>query len=134
MSNIAVGSCLCGAVTFVAPLPARWVAHCHCTRCQRAHGAPFVTWVGFLEAHVQITSPGSELRWFETAEGAGRGFCGQCGSPMFFRSPRYPGELHIARALFHTAIEQLPSANAFFSSHAPWAVGAHRLPAEAEPG
>lgn len=133
MSPVAVGSCLCGAVTFAAALPARWVAHCHCTRCQRAHGAPFVTWVGFSEEQVQIASPGIELRWFETEEGAGRGFCGHCGSPMFFRSTRYPGELHIARALFHTELEQQPSVNAFFSSHVPWAVDAHRLPTDPEP-
>lgn len=130
MSPLAVGSCLCGAVRFSAALPAQWVAHCHCTRCQRAHGAPFVTWVGFGATAVEISSSGSELRWFETAEGAGRGFCGHCGSAMFFRSPRYPGELHIARALFHTALEQLPTSNAFFNSHVQWAVDAHRLPVE----
>lgn len=133
MSPVAVGSCLCEAVTFSAALPALWVAHCHCTRCQRAHGAPFVTWVGFPEQAVQIVSPGSDLRWYETAEGAGRGFCGHCGSPMFFRSPRYPGELHIARTLFQTELEQQPTSNVFFGSHVPWAVSAHRLPAEPDP-
>lgn len=132
MSPVAVGSCLCGAVRFSAVQPAQWVAHCHCTRCQRAHGAPFVTWVGFLAPAVEITSPEDTLRWYETAEGAGRGFCGHCGSPMFFRSPRYPGELHIARALFHTELEQWPTSNVFFGSHAPWALDAHRLPVEPE--
>ncbi|MGE5337814.1 MAG: GFA family protein, partial [Gemmatimonadota bacterium] len=46
----AVGSCLCGAVGFEFELPPKWVAHCHCTQCQRAHGAAFVTWVGVDEA------------------------------------------------------------------------------------
>ena len=118
---------------FAATLPPRWVAHCHCTRCQRAHGAPFVTWAGFLEQDVEIASSGGALRWFETVEGVGRGFCGHCGSPMFFRSPRCPGELHIARALFHADLDQLPTSNAFFSSHAPWALEAHRLPLDTEP-
>lgn len=133
MPNPALGSCLCGAVRFSAALPALWVAHCHCTRCQRAHGAPFVTWVGFPEQAVQITEPVGELRWFETEEGAGRGFCGCCGSPMFFRSGRYPGELHIARALFHTELDQQPSSNAFFGSHVRWALNAHQLPDDPEP-
>lgn len=134
MSSVAAGSCLCGAVTFTVPLPAQWVAHCHCTRCQRAHGAAFVTWVGFLEQDVEVASPSGALRWFETPEGAGRGFCGHCGSPLLFRSPRYPGELHIARAAFLTALTQQPTSNVFFSTHAPWAVDAHGLPAEPEPG
>lgn len=134
MSPVAVGSCLCKAVTFLAALPALWVAHCHCTRCQRAHGAPFVTWVGFPEHAVEITSAEGALRWYETAEGAGRGFCGHCGSPMFFRSPRYPGELHIARALFHNDLVQRPTSNVFFGSHVPWAVDVHGLPVEPDPG
>lgn len=133
VSPVAEGSCLCGAVRFSATLPALWVAHCHCTRCQRAHGAPFVTWVGFQDSAVEVASPGGALRWFETAEGAGRGFCGHCGSPMFFRSPRYPGELHVARALFHEALAQRPTSNVFYRSRAPWALDVHRLPAEPEP-
>lgn len=30
------GQCLCGAINFSASFPSKWVAHCHCTRCQRA--------------------------------------------------------------------------------------------------
>ena len=44
--TVASGACLCRAVGFVATLPSRWVAHCHCSRCRRAHGAAFVTFVG----------------------------------------------------------------------------------------
>ena len=43
------GACLCGAVTFRVALPPKWVAHCHCSMCRRAHGAGFVTWVGVDE-------------------------------------------------------------------------------------
>ena len=48
------GQCLCGAVAFTAALPSKWVAHCHCTLCQRAHGAAFVTWVGMDSARVAV--------------------------------------------------------------------------------
>ena len=130
--NAAHGACLCGAVCFTARLPARWVAHCHCSRCQRAHGAPMVTWVGFAAIDVQIDATADALRWFETAPGAGRGFCGRCGSPMFFRSPRYPGELHIARAVFDTELAQQPSSQVFVSTRAAWALDARTLPVEPE--
>jgi hypothetical protein len=129
---VAEGGCLCGAVRFSAELPALWVAHCHCSRCQRAHGAPFVTWVGFRADAVVLPPEGSSLRWFTTPEGAGRGFCAHCGSPMCFKSPAYPGELHIARAVFLTELQQLPSSNVFFSTHARWAVDVHQLPREDE--
>ena len=123
------GSCLCGAVAFSAPLPARWVAHCHCTRCQRAHGAAFVTWAGFAADLVALTDPQQQLRWHAHGE-ARRGFCGRCGSPMFFQSSHYPGELHIARALIQSPMDQAPQCHAFFSTHVHWATLAEPLPIE----
>ena len=115
------GSCLCGAVQFDTRLPSRWVAHCHCTRCQRAHGAPFVTWVGFPVSAVDVKDEGARLQWHVAAEGGSRGFCGNCGSPMFFKSQRWPDELHVARALFLEPIDREPQAHAFFETHVAWA-------------
>src|SRR5690606_34943450 len=46
----ASASCFCGAIRIDAELPSKWVAHCHCTMCRRAHGAAFVTWAGFDDA------------------------------------------------------------------------------------
>lgn len=43
--NTASGTSLCGAISFTAGLPGKWVARCHCTRCRRAYGAAFVTWI-----------------------------------------------------------------------------------------
>ena len=122
------GSCLCGAVTFAAELPPKWVAHCHCSRCQRAHGAAFVTWVGFEEAAVDVNDPESSLRWHVAAEGGHRAFCGLCGSPMFFKSLRWAGELHIARALFIDPIAQAPMAHVNFDTHVPWVTLGDELP------
>lgn len=114
------GSCLCGAVKFSVPLPVQWVAHCHCTRCQRAHAAAVVTWVGVAEPAVRLSDPDSALRWYRAESGGERGFCGRCGSPMFFKSARWPGELHIARALFAEAPGQEAQAHVFYDSHVDW--------------
>ncbi len=132
MQSRAHGSCLCGAVLFAADLPPKWVAHCHCSRCQRAHGAAFVTWVGFAEGDVKVSDPQQLLGWYCLTK-ASRGFCTRCGSPMFFRSLRYPGELHVARALFHERLAQQPQTHAFFSAHVSWATLADELPIEPEP-
>ena len=132
MQSRAHGSCLCGAVSFEAALPATWVAHCHCSRCQRAHGAAFVTWAGFRDGDVMVSDHQQTLGWYRETE-ASRGFCTACGSPMFFKSPMYPGELHVSRALFHGQLAQEPQAHAFFSSHVSWATLADDLPIEPEP-
>ena len=113
------GSCLCGDVRFVATLPTKWVAHCHCTFCRRAHGAPFVTWAGFDADQVSI-DPDASPTWYESSAGAARGFCPRCGSPMFFKSQRWPGELHVARALIADALDRAPTAHVYFESHVPW--------------
>lgn len=127
----ALASCLCGAVRLHAALPTKWVAHCHCTRCQRAHGAPLVTWAGFEAAQVAVDDAGGALRWHVAAEGGSRGFCGTCGSPMLFKSARWPGELHVARALFTTPLDRAPQAHVFFDTHVPWLDCADELPRHA---
>ena len=119
-ATAARGSCLCGAVRFRADLPSKWVAHCHCTYCRRAHGAPFVTWVGFPSGQFSL-EPGSESpTWYESSADAKRAFCPRCGSPMFFQSARWPGEVHVARALFADPLDREPSAHVFFENHVPW--------------
>lgn len=128
MSASASGSCLCGAVVFVATLPSRWVAHCHCTRCQRAHGAAFVTWAGFVESDVVIADEQAQLRWHPGIEGGRRAFCGCCGSPMFFQSPRWPGEIHVARALFVDPLDREAQLHVHYQSHVPWVACADSLP------
>ena len=124
------GSCLCTAVQFAARLPTKWVAHCHCTRCQRAHGAPFVTWAGFEAAAVEISDPQAQLRWYVASEGGSRGFCGRCGSPMFFKSERWPGELHVARALFCEPLDREPQAHVYYETHVQWVTITDNLPKE----
>jgi hypothetical protein len=124
---------LCGSVSFGAGLPSNWIAHCHCTRCQRAHGAAFVTWVSVASQRVAIDDPGHALRWFASPGGGERGFCGRCGSPMFFRSARWPGELHIARALFSDALDREPQAHGYYDTHVPWVHVADALPKKPDP-
>jgi hypothetical protein len=132
VSGPAQGSCLCSAVKFSAKLPPKWVAHCHCTRCQRAHGAAVVTWAGFEAAAVSIDDPAQSLRWHVAAAGGSRGFCGLCGSPMFFKSERWAGELHVARALFTTPLDREPQAHVYYNTHVDWLQLADQLPKRGE--
>ena len=132
-ASMARGACLCGAVSFSAALPSLWVAHCHCTRCQRAHGAAFVTWVGMDEARVQVADPEHLLHWYEAPEGGSRGSCSRCGSPMFFKAAAWPGQLHIARALFTDPVDRAPQAHAYFDTHVGWVTLGDVLPRKPAP-
>ncbi len=118
--NIHEGGCLCGRVRFRVQGPTLWCAHCHCSQCRRAHGAPFVTWVGVPEEAVRIEAGDGDLAWHASSAEARRGFCRTCGSSLFFRSSRWPGELHIARGNFDGELDREPAAHVFWDSHVSW--------------
>ena len=122
------GNCLCGAVRFKADLPSKWVAHCHCTYCRRAHGAPFVTWAGFAAKQFSLEIGSAEPNWYESSVGAKRAFCPRCGSPMLFHSTRWPDEMHIARALIDGPLDREPSAHVFYENHVSWLDVGDNLP------
>lgn len=42
---------------------------------------------------------GDEPKTYSSSPGVTRGFCGTCGSPLFFKSDRYPNEVHFYVAL-----------------------------------
>ena len=114
------GGCLCGAVRFEAGLPSKWCAHCHCSMCRRAHGAGYVTWVGFDGNQFRLLQGDDRLAWYASSPGARRGFCRDCGSTMLFESERWAGETHVALACIDEAIDRQPQANVFYDAHVDW--------------
>jgi hypothetical protein len=76
------GSCLCGGVRYEVSGPLRPVVACHCTQCRKTSGH----YVAATQApEAKITMHGDTLRWFRSSEQAERGFCGVCGSNLFWR-------------------------------------------------
>lgn len=79
------GSCLCGAVRFDVAGDLPPPEACHCSKC-RKHSGHF-----FASTEVKkdrLTLHGEEnLRWFASSEKVRRGFCGVCGSSLFFDPP-----------------------------------------------
>jgi len=119
MSGVARGSCLCGAVQFQVTFPSRFMAHCHCDNCRRAHGAAFVTWMGFPADRVEIVA-GDTLRTYDTDTQAQRRFCATCGSTLFYSGPRWPGEIHVAASNLDDPPDRMPSAHVYVDHGAAW--------------
>ncbi len=76
------GGCLCGAVRYEVSGPLRDVINCHCSLCQRLHGA-FGAHAKARKADIAILED-SGLAWYATSENARRGFCSRCGSNLFW--------------------------------------------------
>ncbi|HEY9079535.1 GFA family protein [Magnetovibrio sp.] len=82
MTRVQKGSCLCGHVAFTVEGAPNGVTNCHCRMCQKASGAPYVTWVELPRAAVQWS--GAEPAWRTSSRAAMRGFCPACGTPVAF--------------------------------------------------
>ena len=76
------GGCLCGAVRYEIHGVLRDVVNCHCSMCQRLHGN-FGPHTKAKKTDIQLTRD-EGLTWFKTSEAARRGFCGRCGSNLFW--------------------------------------------------
>jgi hypothetical protein len=82
------GSCLCGAVKFEVAGPIEGPDACHCTICRKVSGHYWAS-TDVPRESVSITGD-EELRWYESSAKVRRGFCGTCGSPLFWDVPGRP--------------------------------------------
>ncbi len=76
------GGCLCGAVRYRITGPLRQIIACHCEQCRRMSGNYVVATAAYrrdisIEGEAAIT-------WFSATPGFQRGFCGACGSHLFW--------------------------------------------------
>ena len=135
MADVVDGACLCGAVSFRVGLPVKWVAHCHCTMCRRAHGAALVTWVGAHADRFDVVAGAEHVVRYASSSAASREHCGRCGSPLFFRGDRWPDEVHIARALIvdDDGLLPVPQAHVFFGDKVEWLTIHDELPRRGGP-
>jgi hypothetical protein len=76
------GSCQCGSVRFTLHATPTDATTCHCTQCRKQSGHFFAS------ANVPksaVTLQGEEhLSWYASSEKVRRGFCGRCGSWLFW--------------------------------------------------
>jgi len=76
------GGCLCGAIRYQSDAPPYRVGYCHCKMCQKGLGNLFATSAFFKLAGFRYLKNSPD--WY-TADGARRGFCSTCGSPIAFQ-------------------------------------------------
>jgi hypothetical protein len=77
------GSCLCGAVLFEVNGPLREVIACHCSQCRKTTGH-FLPATAASHEHFRLVKADG-LKWYASSEMAERGFCGTCGSTLFWQ-------------------------------------------------
>lgn len=82
------GHCLCGAVQFTVNVSDPTYSICHCDMCRRWSAGPFMSVHG--DGPLAVDAGSNILKWYRGSQWAERGFCGQCGSTLFYRLAEQP--------------------------------------------
>lgn len=115
------GSCLCGAVSFVADEPLGMM-NCHCTRCRLSRAAAHATNLFVSGEHFAWRSGEEKVLRYKLpdAERFGSAFCGDCGSLVPRTSPDPAGRVNIPAGCLDSDPGVTPRGHIFVGSKAPW--------------
>ena len=76
------GNCLCGAVEISTSNLNQKIGACHCGMCRKWGGSSLL--VVDLGSEVKFTGE-DEIQIYDSSEWGERGFCGKCGTHLFYR-------------------------------------------------
>ena len=83
MAETYQGSCLCGAVRYRATGPTSDVVACHCSQCRKQSGHHYAA-TNVPDERVVVEGADS-IAWYNASPEAKLGFCGVCGSALFWK-------------------------------------------------
>jgi hypothetical protein len=113
------GSCLCGEVVWRAEGPFERMSHCHCSRCRKAHGTAFGTYLEAAAGPFALESGRKAIVPFPSSPGFARPFCGRCGS-VVPDGAATEGRVSLPAGSFEGDPGARPLAHIFVGSQAPW--------------
>ena len=117
---LVTGGCLCGAIRYEAQGPLRYLTHCYCSMCRRAHGAMFATFGAAKREQFRLLSGSGELRTYRNPPNVQRSFCGTCGSTLFWERIDQPKYISIAVGTVAGDPGSRPLAHIYVGSKAEW--------------
>ncbi|RTM02584.1 MAG: GFA family protein [Hyphomicrobiales bacterium] len=120
------GHCMCGAVTWTYSSDIIRNLVCHCADCRRATASPFTA---FLGLKADDLSWAGDIRHYESSPGTFRGFCPACGTRLYFRSDRWPHEIHVHAATMTNPEDYRPDAQVLVRSRLKWLDRLQSIPA-----
>lgn len=87
MPTLLTGGCACGAIRYACTAEPLLALNCHCRDCQRASGSAFAAIMRMPAAAFTVTkgAPSFYTVTGDSGNSVSRGFCAECGSPLFSR-------------------------------------------------
>ena len=119
------GRCLCGQVTWTSDGTVLWSDMCHCESCRRANAAPMVPFFGVPRAELRING---RLSTYASSVGVERGFCAECGTPVYYKNEKWPEETHLMSLTLDDPNRVPPREHYHWAERVVWEDGAAFLP------
>ena len=115
------GGCACGAIRYECSTNPVFSWMCHCRDCQRASGSAFCPVLYVEKAALTIKG---ESRYHDVQAESGnvvsRGFCPQCGSPVFIQAELVPSLQGLWAASLDDPSQFQPSVQVWCGSAQSW--------------
>ena len=116
------GQCACGDIQYTCREAPLAQFNCHCRQCQTASGGAFVTVALVHENALSITK--GSVKYYRSQGDAGRwtdrGFCINCGTPMFAKGEVGPGYISIKPGTMHDPSWFAPTIDTWASTAPNW--------------
>jgi hypothetical protein len=120
------GGCFCGAVRYRVEGEPLMSGTCHCRTCRKVASAPNLPFVTFKTSQFEITR--GELVAFRSSPQVVRSFCGQCGSPLTYRSDAHSDHVDVMTMSLDDPEAWPPSFHVWGSHKLGWEKVADGLP------
>lgn len=122
MSISLTGGCACGAIRYTCAAEPLLALNCHCRDCQRASGTAFASIMRVPATEFTVTR--GEPKFYTTTGDSGhtvsRGFCPECGSPLFSRLSGMPDVVGVRVGSLDDPSQHCPTMDIFTASAQPW--------------
>lgn len=116
------GGCACGAVRYECTAEPLGSINCHCRDCQRASGTAYASVLRVPAASFRVIK--GEARFYSVKADSGntvsRGFCAECGSPLFSRLSGMPDVVGVRAGSLDDPSWHRPTMDIFTASAQPW--------------
>jgi len=112
-------SCLCGDVAWEGCGRFDLLTHCHCSRCRKAHGSAFATYVMCAAEGFRYLRGAERIARYESTPGIFRPFCERCGSTVPSGAV-WNERVSLPAGMLEGDLPTEPLAHIFAASKAPW--------------
>ena len=114
------GECFCGKVTYKIDAPLRDARSCHCSRCRKIFSAQASAYAEVAPGAFTWLTGEELLKTFETGNGFGVRFCGNCGSPMYSDADAFEGLLFVKSGTLDDPSGLVPTMEIFCDDAQDW--------------